>query len=123
MSFPEDAGVPHAREDLVPEGGRNLRVEVADTTSPTTVVLVGEIDLSTAGRVREALIAISNSGENKVVVDMTHVTFLDSTGLAALVGPLKRFRSMNGEMVLRSPTRGVREVLEITGLARVFTIE
>ena len=100
----------------MPDGGRNLRIEVADTTSPTTVVLIGEV-------VREALIAISHSGENKVVVDMTNVTFMDSTGLAALVGPLKRFRSMNGEIVLRSPTRGVRKVLEITGLTRVFTIE
>ena len=107
----------------MPDGGRTLRVEVANTTSPTTVVLVGEIDLSTAGRVRQALIAISSSGENKVVVDMTNVTFMDSTGLAALVGPLKRFRSMGGEIVLRSPTRGVQKVLEITGLTRVFTIE
>ena len=42
---------------VVADGGRNLRIEVADTTSPTTVVLTGEIDLSTARRVREALIA------------------------------------------------------------------
>ena len=107
----------------MPDGGRNLRIEVADTTSPTTVVLTGEIDLSTARRVREALIAISNSGETYVVVDMTNVTFLDSTGLSALVGPLKRFRSMNGEIVLRSPTKGVRKVLEISGLTRVFSID
>ena len=107
----------------MPEGGRNLRIEVADTTSPTTVVLTGEIDLSTARRVREALIAISNSGETSVVVDMTNVTFVDSTGLSALVGPLKRFRSMNGEIVLRSPTKGVRKVLEISGLTRVFSID
>jgi len=107
----------------VPDGGRNLRIEVADTTSPTTVVLTGEIDLSTARRVREALIAISNSGETNVVVDMTNVTFMDSTGLSALVGPLKRFRSMNGEIVLRSPTKGVRKVLEISGLTRVFSID
>ena len=107
----------------MPEGGRNLRIEVADTTSPTMMVLTGEIDISTAGRVREALIAISSSGENKVVVDMTNVTFMDSTGLAALVGPLKRFRSMNGQIVLRSPARPVRKVLEISGLTRVFTIE
>src|SRR5947209_6266121 len=103
--------------------GRRLRIEVADTTSPTTVVLNGEIDITTAGRVREALIAISQSGENKVVVDMSNVTFLDSTGLAALVGPLKRFRSMDGQIVLRGPTPPVRKVLEITGLTRVFTIE
>ncbi|MBV8385533.1 MAG: STAS domain-containing protein [Acidimicrobiia bacterium] len=107
----------------MPEAGRNLRIEVADTTSPTTLVLTGEIDITTSGRVREALIAVSSSGENKVVVDMTNVTFMDSTGLAALVGPLKRFRSMNGEIVLRSPSHGVRKVLEITGLTRVFTID
>jgi len=107
----------------VPDGGRNLRIEVADTTSPTTVVLTGEIDVSTSNRVREALIAISNSGETSVVVDMTNVTFMDSTGLAALVGPLKRFRSLNGQIVLRSPSKGVLKVLEITGLTRVFTIE
>ena len=107
----------------MPEAARNLRIEVADTTTPTTVVLTGEIDVATSGRVRDALMAICSSGEIKVVVDMTNVTFMDSTGLAALVGPLKRFRSMNGEIVLRSPTRGVRKVLEITGLTRVFTIE
>ena len=107
----------------MPDAGRNLRIEVADTTSPTTVVLTGEIDIATSRRVREALIAISNSGENKVVVDMTNVTFVDSTGLSALVGPLKRFRSMNGEIVLRSPTKGVRKVLEISGLTRVFSID
>ena len=107
----------------MPEGGRNLRIEVANTTSPTTVVLTGELDIATAPRLREALIAISNGGETKVVVDMTNLTFMDSTGLAALVGPLKRFRSMNGEIVLRSPTKGVRKVLEISGLTRVFTID
>ena len=58
-----------------------------------------------------------------MVVDMTNVTFMDSTGLSALVGPLKRFRSMNGEIVLRSPTKGVRKVLEISGLTRVFSID
>jgi len=107
----------------VPDAGRNLRIEIADTTSPTTVVLAGEIDVVTSGRVREALSAISNSCENKVVFDMSNVTFMDSSGLAALVGPLKRFRSMNGQIVLRSPTRGVRKVLELTGLTRVFEVE
>jgi anti-anti-sigma factor len=48
---------------------------------------------------------------------------MDSTGLAALVGPLKRFRSMNGGVALRSPNKSVLKVLELTGLTRVFTIE
>jgi anti-sigma B factor antagonist len=111
------------KEGTLPDRGRNLRVEVADTTTPTTVVLTGEIDLLTSGRVRDALMAIAQSGETSVVVDMTNVTFMDSTGLSALVGPLKRFRAQGGRITLRSPTRGVRKVLEISGLTRVFTIE
>src|SRR6266404_6511867 len=106
---------------LVPDNARSLRIEVANTTSPTTVVLNGEIDISSSARVRETLIAICNSGEYRVVVDMTNVTFMDSTGLSALVSSVKRFRSAGGEVILRSPAIGVRKVMEISGLSRVFT--
>src|SRR5438270_11775953 len=123
MRFPEADGVHLGGGRLVPDGGRSLRIEVANTTSPTTVVLTGEIDIVSSARVKDTLIAICNSGEYRVVVDMTHVTFMDSTGLSALVGSVKRFRSVGGEVVLRSPTPGVRKVIEITGLNRVFTIE
>ena len=102
---------------------RNLRIEVADTTSPTTVVLTGDIDVTSSSRVREALLSIANSGEHRVVVDLGNVTFVDSTGLSALVGARKRFRSIDGEIILRRPGAGVLRVLEITGLSRVFTIE
>jgi anti-sigma B factor antagonist len=106
----------------VPDRGRSLRIEVANTTSPTTVVLTGEIDILSAGRLRETLMAVCNSGEPRVVVDMTNVTFMDSTGLSALVSSAKRFRSAGGEVALRSPGPSVRKVMEITGLTRVFAI-
>jgi anti-sigma B factor antagonist len=105
------------------DGGRSLRIEVANTTSPTTVVLSGEIDILSSARVKETLLAICNGGEHRVIVDMTNVTFMDSTGLSALVGSVKRFRSAGGEVILRSPGPGVQKVMEITGLTRVFTIE
>jgi anti-sigma B factor antagonist len=102
---------------------RNLRIEVANTTSPTTVVLSGEIDLTSSQRLREVLLSVANGGEHRLIVDLGKVTFMDSTGLSALVAARKRFRSIDGEIVLRSPSAGVLRVLEITGLARVFTIE
>jgi anti-sigma B factor antagonist len=107
----------------VPDQGRSLRIEVANTTSPTIVALTGEIDILAAGRVRDTLIAVCNGGEKYVIVDMTNVTFMDSTGLSALVGGVKRFRSVGGQVVLRSPGPSVRKVMEITGLSRVFSIE
>jgi anti-sigma B factor antagonist len=107
----------------VRDRSRNLRIEIADTTSPTIVSLAGEIDLTSSRRLREVLLSIANAGEHRVVVDMTNVTFMDSTGLAALVTARKRLTSMDGEIVLRGPSPGVRKLLEITGLLRVFTVE
>ena len=103
---------------------RNLRIEVANTTSPTTVVLTGEVDLSNARRLREVLLSIANSGEHRIIIDLGNVTFMDSTGLSALVGARKRFQSLErGEIILRSPAPTVLKVLEMTGLMRVFTVE
>ena len=103
---------------------RNLRIEVANTTSPTTVVLTGEVDLSNARRLREVLLSIANSGEHRIIIDLGNVTFMDSTGLSALVGARKRFQSLDrGEIILRSPAPTVLKVLEMTGLMRVFTVE
>jgi len=107
----------------LPDRVRTLRIEVADTTSPTTVVLTGELDLTTSQRLREALLSIANSGEHRVVVDLGNVTFMDSTGLSALVAARKRFGVINGEIILRSPAPNVLKVLEISGLTRVFTIQ
>ena len=103
---------------------RNLRIEVANTTSPTMVVLTGEVDLSNARRLREVLLSIANSGEHRIIIDLGNVTFMDSTGLSALVGARKRFQSLErGEIILRSPAPTVLKVLEMTGLMRVFTVE
>jgi len=108
----------------VRDRSRNLRIEVANTTSPTTVVLTGEVDLSNARRLREVLLSIANSGEHRIIIDLGNVTFMDSTGLSALVGARKRFQSLErGEIILRSPAPTVLKVLEMTGLMRVFTVE
>ena len=54
-----------------------------------------------------------------VVVDLSRVTFIDSTGLGVLVGALKRVRE-RGALSLVCPQRQVRRVFEITGLTKVF---
>jgi anti-sigma B factor antagonist len=50
------------------------------------------------------------------------MTFIDSTGLGVIVGTLKRLREGGGDLVLRSPSRSTRKVLEITGLTRIVEI-
>jgi anti-sigma B factor antagonist len=101
----------------------DLLIDVLDTASPTVMRLVGELDTVTAPRLRQELVALVEAGETRVVVDLASLTFVDSTGLGALVGGLKRFRAASGDLVLESPTPSVRKAWEITGLTSVVTIE
>lgn len=86
------------------------------------VEVAGEIDVYSAPRVREAVLDTISEGRYHIVVDLTAVTFLDSTGLGVLVGGLKRVRAHDGSMQLASAQDRVSKVFKITGLDRVLPI-
>jgi len=92
-----------------------------DISGDSAVVAVtGEIDISTAPLLRDRLQSLA---AHQVTVDLSAMTFIDSTGLGVLVGAVKRLREDGGEMTLRAPSRSTRKVLDITGLAQIVTIE
>jgi anti-sigma B factor antagonist len=82
----------------------------------------GEIDVYTAPQLRERLVALVEDGARQVVVDLSRVEFLDSTGLGVLVGALKRLRSVDGDLSLVCPRERLLKIFRITGLDGVFTI-
>lgn len=87
-----------------------------------TLAVSGEIDVSTAPALRDRLVALALEGPVTVVVDLSEVTFLDSTALGVLVSALKRLREDGGGLRLVVASGSVARVLEITGLAEVFPI-
>ena len=99
-----------------------LKVVVSGSDSSYEVRLLGELDMSTATQLRDELTRVTSDGARHVVVDLSDLAFIDSTGLSVLIGGLKRLRQDGGDMALRSPTPGTRRVLEITGLTEVFSI-
>jgi anti-sigma B factor antagonist len=82
----------------------------------------GEVDVATAPRLREQLIDLVNGGHHRIVVDLSDVEFLDSTGLGVLVGALKRVRTQDGDLALVCTESRILKVFEITGLTKVFTM-
>lgn len=82
----------------------------------------GEIDVYTAPQLRERLITLVEDGARQVVVDLSRVEFLDSTGLGVLVGALKRLRGVSGDLSLVCAQERLLKIFRITGLDRVFTI-
>ena len=88
----------------------------------TVVRVAGELDIASAPALREKVIAALTEGHVHVVLDLTDVAFLDSTGLGVIVGLLKRARTLGGDLRLVCPGDGVRRVFEITALDRTLPL-
>jgi anti-sigma B factor antagonist len=80
------------------------------------VTLGGDLDLSTAGAEIEELLEECTESACHVVLDMSQVTFMDSTGLALLVKTDRRLSAIGRRLVILRPHPNVQRILEITEL-------
>jgi anti-sigma B factor antagonist len=85
------------------------------------VALEGEIDLEQAGAVRRALLESLKKGRS-VLVDLSLVTYIDSSGIASLVEGLQVARKQKTDLALVAVSQRVRRVLELARLDKVFLI-
>jgi anti-sigma B factor antagonist len=86
------------------------------------VGLTGEVDLYTAPELKSELLRLVAEGPNRIVVDLSGATFVDSTTLGVLLGAVKRLRLIGGELVIVCADLNIRRILSITLLDRAFTI-
>lgn len=80
----------------------------------------GRLNMVSARRLKEVLAELVSSGTHRIVVDMAETTFLDSSGLGALIGGLKSARQAGGDLRIARPTPAVQAVFELTNLDRVL---
>jgi anti-anti-sigma factor len=85
------------------------------------VVVRGEVDMATAARFRAALDAALD-GYGSVEVDLRHTTFMDSTGLDALLAVHGRLGQAREAVVIHDPSPAVRLVLDISGVAGLVDV-
>lgn len=102
----------------------DTRVSVSRFGADSFVVAAGgELDLYTSDRLRDRLGDVVELGGRRVLVDLTGVSFMDSTALGVLVNTARALRSSGGQLVLVADDPRVTRVIEITGLGSVFCIE
>ena len=101
-----------------------LRVSSRTEGDHTVVSLAGEIDLYTAPHLQSELAAAMGPADPaQIVVDMSEVEFCDSTGMNVLLAAHRQACERGGGLALAQPRASVRKVLEVTGLASVFTVQ
>ncbi len=99
-----------------------LTIEVLPSEGSVTVRLAGEIDMDTAPDVREAALDAMRQHASRIQIDLSRVTFMDSTGLEVLLATRRRAELEGGQLHLVDPTHSVLRVLEVTGVDRLFDI-
>ena len=100
----------------------DLGLDVSERDGVTIVAARGELDMATAPRLRDLTIARLTAGDQAIVLDLSEVEFLDSTGLGTLVAILKRTRSLEARMALVITQPRVMKVFELTALTSAFAI-
>jgi anti-anti-sigma factor len=101
-----------------PAGG--LEVSVSIEGDGVVVALSGEIDLANAASLPAVVAGVVN-GDTSVVIDLTDVTFLDSSGLRAILICEASLAAQGVSLRVAHPTLHVRRVFEITSLGHLLT--
>jgi anti-sigma B factor antagonist len=94
------------------DAGNGLGIDIGFEDRITTIRVAGEVDVATAPQLRECL----HNVDGVVVVDLTEVTFLDSTGLNVLVNARKRLLAVGGQLGLRNARAPVQRILQVAGV-------
>ena len=101
-----------------------MRAEVSTTEDGRTAIVsaVGEVDLATAPRLREALSDALALGIDELLMDLRQVTFIDSTGLGVLIGAGKKVYGRGGTPRIVCDNKRVLRLLAITGISRSIPV-
>jgi anti-sigma B factor antagonist len=100
-----------------------MKIDIAEHNGTAVVRPTSQrVDLEVAGEFRAALVQLIDSGHRHLIVDMSDVSFVDSSGLGALVSALKALKVLKGggDVRLANVQPPVVALLEIIRLHRVF---
>ena len=99
-----------------------LSLSTSTVGGRSVLAVAGEVDVYSAPELRDRLADLVDSGAHRVVVDLSGVTFLDSTGIGTLVAGLNHVSGVGGELTLACDQDRILKLFRITGLDGVFTI-
>jgi anti-sigma B factor antagonist len=99
-----------------------MATNIIRTDTETIVCVTGDVDLVTAAALRTALVD-ALPGTRRLTVDVAGMTFIDSSGLSALVDAHHRAQEAGAHLTIRHPSSMLQRLLHITRLETLLTVE
>ncbi|WP_334142554.1 STAS domain-containing protein [Rhabdothermincola sp.] len=97
-----------------------LQIHVEDANSYTICRPIGELDAYTVGQFRETLAELA--AVPRLLIDLSEVPFMDSAGLGALIGGIRRAREADGEVTVACSRPTLTRLLHTTGFDRIVPV-
>jgi len=97
-----------------------MQIEQSERDGVVVLTTAGRLNMVAAPQVKARIDDTVAAGNARVVVDLSAVEFMDSSGLGALIGGLKSTRQAAGDLRIAAPTEQVVTVLRLTNLDRVL---
>jgi anti-sigma B factor antagonist len=100
----------------------SLQVSVEHVDGVARCVIGGEVDMATTPQLRDELLGLVGEGHRHLVLDVSGVPFLDSTGLGVLMEVHRRLRDNDGAVALVGARPALIRLLTITNLSRALPV-
>lgn len=97
-----------------------MEISITPMKRVDLVVVSGRVDSSTSTELDEVLQTRLDEGRSNLVLDLSEVHYMSSSGLRSLVSALRESKKKGGDVRIASPSERVREVLGLAGLDSLF---
>jgi anti-sigma B factor antagonist len=98
-------------------------VQVEDTSSDLSILVVGgEVDYEVSPQLKAHMMRAIKAGARRLVLDLSDVTFIDSTAIGVIAGAVEKLDEAGGSLAIVSTHEKVVQIFEITGLDSVITL-
>lgn len=99
-----------------------MNIEIVQVQNATIVSPEGDIDTQQSTKLREELKSILESNSLQIIVDLTDVKYMDSSGIATLIEALQICKQGDKQFALCGLNRSVRSIIELARLDTIFVI-
>ena len=101
----------------------NIKSNYENDSNEWLVALKGELDLACANNLKEELYKAVEEKFADVVIDMTDLEYIDSTGIGVLVGLMKKLRTDGKDIKISNAKDNVKRIFKITGLDQIINMK
>jgi anti-sigma B factor antagonist len=98
-----------------------MHIEVTQAGQIAVVGPQGDLDMAVADELKRVLAGLIDKGQSRVVMDLSQVGYIDSSGMGVLVASMKQARAAGGDVRLCALQADVRAIFEMTRLIKVMS--